>query len=140
MEDTDRAQTGRRLARQPGFRRCLRPRIGLTEFHVHPHLAVDDVSGNGQLPHWREKNRAAAEARDRQMARPLRIAPRPRHPSGRARPPYGSAPAPDSYPECRAVLTLIAATHWTVGSSAALVIPAGPFDHAPPQHRTAANL
>jgi hypothetical protein len=32
--------------------------------------AVDDVSGKGPLPHWREKNRAVAEAPDRQMARP----------------------------------------------------------------------
>jgi hypothetical protein len=74
--------------------------------------AVDDVSGKGPLPHWREKNRAVAEAPDRQMT--TRIAPRPRLPP---------APAPDSYPECRAVLTLIAATNWTVDSSAALVIP-----------------
>jgi hypothetical protein len=90
--------------------------------------AVDDVSGKGPLPHWREKNRAVAEAPDRQMARPRgsRLA--------RALPP---APAPDSYPECRAVLTLIAATNWTVDSSAALVIPT---DHSTMHHPNTAPL
>jgi hypothetical protein len=40
---------------EPGFRRRLRRHVGLSEFHVNPHLAVGDVSTwQGPFPHCRE--------------------------------------------------------------------------------------
>jgi hypothetical protein len=54
---------------EPGSRRRLRRRVGLSEFHVNPHLAVGDVSTwQGPFPHCREKIGPLPESPDRQMA------------------------------------------------------------------------
>jgi hypothetical protein len=66
--------------------------------------------GKAPIPHWREKIGPVAESPDRQMAgSPFGSRLPGAMPPVGLRPPYGPAPAPDSHPDCRAVLILIVA-------------------------------
>ena len=58
---------------EPGLRRGDDRRLGLTETHVQPHLAIGDVAtGQGAVPHRREEPASYPAGRDRQPTRPLR--------------------------------------------------------------------
>ena len=97
---------------EPGLRRGDDRRLGVTETHVQPHLAIGDVAaGQGAVPHRREEPASYPAGRDRQPTRPLRghadrrirnvsrATPSCRHEPGDT---FSSRLTPASHPVCRA--------------------------------------